>query len=395
MADCTTVFETLKGFLPMNILEKAIEETSADRGTKKFTVLRQLNTLMYAQLNPKEGLRHIVSDIQADEKLQEHTGTISYSQLSRKNSERNPEVFQMIFEAVLAKLKMHHGIRVIPGSWGTLKALDSTLIKICLSLFPWATFRKTKAAVKMHTLYDISGGYPEEIQVTEGNVHDKGKMSTFLTVPGITYLIDRGYLDYREYDRCSNEGIFFITRLKQNAVAEVISENAILKDCPILSDKEVILGGFYTRMQHSLRAVEVVDSSTGEPFFILTNRFDLTPEEIAEIYRLRWQIELFFKWIKQHLKIKKFHGTSYNAVLNQLYAALILFLLLKLMHILLGTQHEFLRLVRLIARGLWNSVDYLKYSLSVVKPPGTKPKRFNWKREYASLLAQCLVSKRY
>jgi hypothetical protein len=248
MADCTTIFETLKGFLPMNILGKAIEETRADHGTKKFTVLRQLNTLMYAQLNPKEGLRHIVSDIQADEKLQEHTGTISYSQLSRKNSERDPLIFQMIFEAVLAKLKRHHGIRIIPGSWGTLKALDSTLIKICLSLFPWATFRKTKAAVKMHTLYDISGGYPEEIHMTEGLIHDKDKMSTFLTVPGVTYLIDRGYLDYREYDRCSKEGIFFITRLKKNAVVETISENAILKDSPVLSDKEVILGGFYTRM---------------------------------------------------------------------------------------------------------------------------------------------------
>lgn len=395
MADCTTVFETLKGFLPMNILEKAIEETDADHGTKKFTVLRQLNTLMYAQLNPKEGLRHIISDIQADEKLQEHTGTISYSQLSRKNSERDPEIFRIIFETALAKLRRHHGLSTVPGSWGTLKVLDSTLIKICLSLFPWAAFRKTKAAVKMHTLYDISGGYPEEIKITEGIIHDKDKMSTFLTIPGITYLIDRGYLDYREYDRCCKEGIFFITRLKKNAVVEVISENAILQKSQVLSDKEVILGGFYTRMQHSLRAVEVIDSSTGEPFFILTNRLDLTAEEIADIYRLRWQIELFFKWIKQHLKIKKFHGTSYNAVLNQLYSALILYLLLKLMHILVGSQINFLNLVRHIAKGLWNSLDYLKNSLTVVKPPGRKSKRFDWKKEYISLLAQCLVSRRY
>ena len=395
MGDYTTVFETLKGFLPMNILEKAIEETGADHGTKKFTVLRQLNTLMYAHLNSKDGLRHITTDMEIDEKLQKHTGTISPSQLSRKNSERDPQIFQLIFEAVLAKLKRHHGIRIIPGSWGTLKVLDSTLIKICLSLFPWATYRKTKAAVKMHTLYDISGGYPEEIQMTEGIIHDKDKMSTFLTVPGFTYLIDRGYVDYQEYDRCSREGIFFITRLKKNAVMEAISENTILRESPVLSDKEVILGGFYTRMQHSLRAVEVIDSSTGEPFFILTNRFDLTAEEIAEIYRLRWQIELFFKWIKQHLKIKKFYGTSYNAVLNQLYAALILFLLLKLLHILVGTKHDFLKLIRLTACGLWNTIDSLKDSLSAVKPPGSKLKRFNWKREYASLLIQCLVSRRY
>lgn len=395
MADCNTVFETLKGFLPMDILEKAIDETGTDHGTKKFTVLRQLNTLMYAHLKQKDGLRHITADMEADESLQQYTGTISPSQLSRKNSERDPQIFQMIFEAVLAKLKRHHGIRVIPGSWGTLKVLDSTVVKLCLSLFPWATFRKTKAAVKMHTLYDISGGYPEGIQMTEGIIHDKNKMSSFLIVPGITYLIDRGYLDYQEYGRCCREDIFFITRLKKNAVMEVVSESAILEESPVLSDKEVILGGFYTRMQHSLRAVEVIDSSTGEPFFILTNRFDLMAEEIAEIYRLRWQIELFFKWIKQHLKIKKFYGTSYNAVLNQLYAALILFFLLKLMHILVGSKHDFLRLVRLIACGLWNTLDSLKDTLSMVKPPGLKQKRFNWKREYASLLIQCLVSKQY
>lgn len=395
MDDCTTVFENLKGFLPMNILEKAISETGTDQETKKFTALRQLNTLMYANLKQKVCLRDITTDIESDENLQKHTGTISFSQLSRKNSERDPQVFQMIFYAVLAKLNKHHGIRVIPGSWGILKALDATTMDLCLSLFPWAKFRKTKAAIKMHTLLDISGGYPEEIQITEGILHEKNTMSTFLTVPGITYLIDRGYVDYLEYDRCCKDGIFFITRLKKNAVMEVVNENAISSKSSVLSDKEVLLGGLNKRMQHTLRAVEVIDSSSSEHFFILTNRFDLTAEEIAEIYRLRWQIEIFFKWIKQHLKIKKFYGTSYNAVSNQLYSALILFFLLKLMHILVGTKFDFLKLVRLIANGLWNSLSNLKKILCKQRPPGNKQNRFNWKREYASLLIQCLVSKRY
>jgi hypothetical protein len=395
MNDCTTVFETLKGFLPMNILEKAISETGTDRETKKFTALRQLNTLMYANLKQKDSLRDITTDIESNENLQKHTGTISFSQLSRKNSEREPKIFQIIFNAVLAKLKKHHGIHVIPGSWGTLKALDATTMDLCLSLFPWAKFRKTKSAIKMHTLLDISGGYPEEIQITEGNIHEKNTMSTFLTAPDITYLIDRGYVDYLEYDRCCENGVFFITRLKKNAVMEVLNENTLSREAPVLSDKEVILGGLSNRMQHSLRAVEVIDSSSGEHFFILTNRFDLTAEEIAEIYRLRWQIEIFFKWIKQHLKIKKFYGTSYNAVSNQLYSALILFFLLKLMHILVGSKYDFLKLVRLIANGLWNSLIKLKAILHEQRPPGNKKKRFNWKKEYASLLVQCLISKRY
>lgn len=284
MNDCTTVFETLKGFLPMNILEKAIDETDTDHGTKKFTALRHLNTMLYAQLTGKESLRDIITGIEADNLLQQHTGTISYSQLCRKNSDREPEVFKRIFEASLAELKKHHGIRSIPGSWGTLKALDSSLIRLCISLFPWAKYRDTKAAVKVHVLYDILVGYPENIIVTEGILHDKDKMASFITKPSITYIFDRGYNDYKEYDKYCKEGIFFITRLKKNAVIEVVSENTVFKGGPVLCDKEVILGSFYTKMQHSLRIVEVVDSSTGEPFYIATNRFDLSAEELAEIY---------------------------------------------------------------------------------------------------------------
>jgi len=379
----------------MNILEKAIDETGADHGTKKFTVLRQLNTMMYAHLTQKDSLRDITDSIETDGKLQEHTGTISHSQLSRRNSQRDPEIFKMIFEAVVAKMKKHHGIHIIPGSWGALKILDATLMRVCLSLFPWAQYRETKAAVKMHTLFDLQQGSPESIIVTEGIVHDKEKMKAFVTTPGITYIFDRGYLEYKEFDRYCMEGIFFITRLKRNAVMEVRNINAVSGDSPVLSDKEVILGTFYTKMLHPLRVVEVVDSSTGEPFCIATNRFDLTAEEIAQIYRLRWKIELFFKWIKQHLKIKRFYGTSYNAVLNQIYSALVLFILLKLIHASIGSKYEFLKLVRHIASGLWNSMAELIESLSGSKPPGSNKKRFNWKREYASLLVMCLVNTKY
>ncbi|MHB1395119.1 MAG: IS4 family transposase [Clostridia bacterium] len=339
MTNCTTVFETLKGFLPMNILEKAISETGAEHGTKKFTVLRQLNTMMYAHLTDKSGLRDIEAGIVADKKLQEHTGTISFSQISRANSDRDTEVFKRIFEATLSKLKKHHGISTIPGSWGILKALDSTIVRLCTTLFPWAEYRDKTAAIKVHTLYDVLLGCPENIVVTEGIIHDKEKMKAFVTEPGITYLFDRAYIDYKEYDRYCKEGIFFISRLKKNAIA---------KGSTVLSDKEVILGCISTRMQHSVRIIQVIDSSNGELFHIVTNRFDLTAEEIAQIYRLRWTIEVFFKWIKQHLKIKKFFGTSFNAVLNQIYSALILFCLLKLMHILVGTKHNFLKIVRLI-----------------------------------------------
>jgi len=393
MANCTTVFETLTGFLPKNILERAINETGAEYGTKKFTVLRQLNTMMYAHLTETTGLRDIEAGIIADKKLQEYTGTISASQISRANRSRDTVIFKQIFEASLAKLKKHNGIRIIPGSWGMLKALDSTTVSLCISLFPWAEYRDKTAAVKIHTLYDILLGCPESIVMTEGIIHDKEKMKNFVKEPGITYLFDRAYLDYKEFDRYCMEGIFFVSRLKKNAIMKVMNENAVLKGESVLSDKEVILGGQSTQMQHPIRAIQVIDSSNGELFYIITNRFDLTAEEIAQIYRLRWTIETFFKWIKQHLKIKKFFGTSFNAVLNQVYSALTLYCLLLLMHILVGTKHNFLKTVRLIAKGPWNTLLQFQEDLSPKRPPPkVEQKRFNWKQEFETVLRRYKVS---
>ncbi|HEY9061041.1 MAG TPA: transposase, partial [Pseudobacteroides sp.] len=170
-------------------------------------------------------------------------------------------------------------------------------------------------------------------------------------------------------------------------IITVLNENILSKESTVLADKEVILGCQSTQMQHSLRIIQVIDSSNGEIFNIVTNRFDLTAEEIAQIYRLRWRIETFFKWIKQHLKIKKFFGTSFNAVLIQVYCALILFCLLKLMHMLVGTKYDFLKTVRLIAGGLWNSLSQLQQDLAPKRPPPEcGRKRFNWKQEFEAVL---------
>ena len=178
-----------------------------------------------------------------------YTGTISHSQISRKNSDRDSKVFEQMFQAMVSRVTQRQGIRDVPSTWGDLKILDATLIRVCLSLFPWAHYRKAVGAVKMHTLIDLVNDCPEKIVVTHGRVHDREKMDLFVTKPGITYIFDRGYTDYEEYDRLSAEDIFFISRLKKNAVMEVVSENQVSKDSNVLSDKEVFLGGFYTRMK--------------------------------------------------------------------------------------------------------------------------------------------------
>ena len=247
MNDFTTVFEALKGLLPMKYFEDIVEYTNADHGAKKLTALRHLCILMYAHLKEKKSLRDITSGISADPNLQEYTGTISYSQLSRKNSDRDPEVFEQMFQAIVSQVVLYQGIRDIPSTWGDIKILDATLIRVCLSLFPWAHYRKAVGAVKMHTLIDLVSDCPEKIVITDGKIHDRDKMDSFVTKPGITYIFDRGYTDYGEYDRLCMDDIFFISRLKKNAVMEVVSENQVSRDSNVLSDKEVFLGGFYTR----------------------------------------------------------------------------------------------------------------------------------------------------
>ena len=270
---------------------------------------------------------------------------------------------------MFAELNRHKGLKKIPLNYGILKVLDSTAVQVCLKLFPWAKYRDKTGAVKIHTLYDIVSDCPESIILTDGLVHDKKKMSDFIVESGVTYVFDRAYrlnfclfrpqtelcevqYDHEEFDRYCESGIFFVTRLKKNAIFKTVKVNPIKAESTVLSDKIAVLGSHNARMKNPVRIVGVIDSSNGEEFHIATNRFDLTAEEISDIYRLRWSIETFFKWVKQHLIIKKFYGTSFNAILTQIYCALILYCLLKLVHILYCQKFDFLKMVRLIANGL-------------------------------------------
>ena len=389
MSNCSTIIETMQEMLPIEILEKLAEESGVGHGNEKFTVNRQLNTMLYAQLREKTGLRAIEAGLKAEPRLQEYTGTISFSQISRVNASRETELFRAVFDEVFAKLKQQQGLTQIPLNYGILKVLDSTAVQLCLRLFPWAKYRDKTGAVKIHTLYDLTSACPENILLTEGVIHDSQKMSDFITKPGVTYLFDRAYLNHKEFDRYCNDGIFFVTRLKKNAIFKTEKVNPVKEDSVVLSDKTVILGSHNARMVNPTRLVEVIDSSNSEVFYIVTNRFDLTAEEISDIYRLRWSIETFFKWIKQHLTIKKFYSTSFNGILVQIYTALILYCLLKLIHILYCRKFDFLKMVRLIADGLFNTLQYLIQCLTPTKPPPERTqKRFNWKKAYKAILAE-------
>jgi len=383
------MYGIMQGQLPIELLEKMAEESKSSHGNEKFTVLGQLNTLLYAHLTEKTGLRSIEAGLLAEQKLQEYTGVISYSQLSRVNRDREAKLFGAVFGSVFAELNRHNGLRQIPLNYGILKVLDSTAVQLCLKLFPWAKYRDKTGAIKIHTLYDMVSCCPENILLTDGLTHDKKKMSDFVEKPGVTYLFDRAYLDHKEFDKYCNDGIFFVTRLKKNAVFDIKKVNPLKEESKVLSDKTVILGSANARMENSLRLVTVIDSSNGEPFNIVTNRFDLTADEISDIYRLRWSIETFFKWIKQHLIIKKFYGTSFNAILIQIYCALILYCLLKIIHIRYCNKFDFLKMCRLIANGLFNSLDYLIQCLTPTRPPPPKrQKRSHWIDDYRDVIGK-------
>jgi len=383
MCNCITVMEKMQEILPIELLTKMV-----GHGNEEFTVYKQLNALMYAHMREKTGLRAIEAGFLAEPRLQEYTGTISHSQISRVNAGREPELFKAVFEAVYDKLSRHQGLTNIPLNYGILKVLDSTAVQLCLKLLPWAKYRDKTGAVKIHTLYDLTNACPESIVLTDGLVHDKKKMANFVVEPGVTYLFDRAYLDHREFDKYCNDGIYFVTRLKKNAVFKIEKVHPVREGSSILSDKTVILGCPGARMESKLRLVEVTDSSNGEVFYIVTNRFDLTAEEISDIYRLRWSIEVFFKWIKQHLKIKKFYSTSFNGILIQIYTALILYWLLKLIHILYCKKFDFLKMVRLIADGLFNTLDYIIKCLTPKKTPPIRERWSNdWKKYYYVVLA--------
>lgn len=269
-----------------------------------------------------------------------------------------------------------------------LKVLDSTAVQLCLKLFPWAKYRDKTGAIKIHTLYDMVSGCPESILLTDGLVHDKNKMSDFIVEPGVTYVFDRAYLDHEEFDKYCNSDIFFVTRLKKNAVFKIVEVHSMKEGSAALSDKTVILGSHNARMKNPVRIVEVIDSLSGEPFYIVTNRNDLTADEVSDIYRLRWSIEVFFKWIKQHLIIKKFYGTSPNAILTQIYCALILYCLLKLIHVLYCKKFDFLKMVRLIAGGLFNTLVYLIQCLTPTKSSAKRRNQSKWQDDYKAVLIE-------
>lgn len=345
-------------------LEDLVESTEQDKYTKKLTTKAYLMLLLHAQLHEKESLRAIPDGV-LDENFQKILGfdSISASQLSRKNNEVNTSILANVFLDLVQKIRLNHQSR--PVSKMPIKIIDSSTIPLCLTNYKWATFRKTKSGVKLHlrlVFMDQDNVYPEQVTITPAGVHDRSQLEVLVDDKEVMYVFDRGYVDYEKFDRFFDEGIFFASRLKKNAVVRTIETFSIKEDSPILKDSMVVIGTPQKRTENVFRLIETVDSQ-GKPIQIITNRFDLSPEEIGGIYRSRWAIELFFKWLKQHVHIKSFYGMSETAVQNQIYIALITYCLLILVQMETNAKQSLLQLNRWLQALLWK--PYEKWFLKI------------------------------
>ncbi len=283
------------------------------------------------QLSGRNSLRDIVESLSTQAHRLYHLGStkLSRSNLSRINNGKPYELYEALFGKLLTRcqgaMPSHHFRFKNP-----LYSLDASTIDLCLSVFPWADFRTTKGAIKLHVGLNHAGDLPEFVTVTEGKKHDVTVGRTLNFPRGSIVAIDKGYNDYSRYKKLTDKGIFFVTRLKNNAKYRIVSRRPVLKNKGLLCDQSIEFTGTQTakRCPIQLRRIAYRDADTGKRYVFLTNNFKLAAKTIADIYKARWKVELFFKWIKQNLKIKSFVGTSKNAVTTQVWIALCVYLLL-------------------------------------------------------------------
>jgi len=348
MAHNNTVLGHMLQLLPRHIFEHQVE-THSWQGPqpRKLSYWSQLVAMLYAQLSGKKSLRDLVFSLERHRGKLYHLGLspAKRSTLADANEQRPALIFQKTYEKLLVRFQAEAGRR--PEA-RRVKILDATYVPVCASLFPWANFQPNKNAVKLHVLLD-SGGAPQDLQVTPGQVHELEVARRLHFAPGDLVLLDRGYVDFAWLNSLYCRGVGFVTRLPRHVRYRVIEERPALPDSPVLADQLVRLSTYYSRRHYpeTLRLVHYRDPD-GKDYVFLTNRPDLPAQTVADLYRRRWQIETFFRWIKQNLKIKAFYGTSENAVLIQIWTAMIAYLLLLWLKVRSWVNWSILELTRLV-----------------------------------------------
>ena len=353
-----TSFEQWFSPLNLTLFEEQVKAHQLNYYTKKLHMASFMKLLLYAQLHETESLRALSDAVFSDE-LQRAIGleSISFSQLGRRLNTISTEFFQSIFLDLVLQIHQKTGFQERRKITTPLKIIDSSTLPLNLTNHKWAEFRKTKSGIKLHlrlVFMEEGCSYPDKAVLTNAKEHDRGQLEVLIDDKECMYVFDRGYLDYERFDRMTDEGYFFVSRLRKNAVVRVLEPFSLPENSPVLSDEMVVIGTTQNRSENVFRLLKVMDSK-GNELQLLTNRFDLDATGIAEIYKSRWAIELFFKWMKQHLNIKKFYGYSEQAVHNQVYIAMIVYCLNVLAQLNTNSERSYLQICRYLKASLWKS----------------------------------------
>jgi len=328
------VFAQIVEFLPQRVFDRFVEKYNGNKYVKHFSCWNQLLCMLFGQLTNRDSLRDLIVALDAHSSKSYHLGfgiSVTRSNLAKANETRNSKIFEAFayhLIAIARKKRANNDFEIKDKIY----AFDSSTIDLCLSVFWWATFRKTKAGIKLHTLFEITTQIPAFVHITPATMNDMKAMDYLVYEQNAFYIFDRGYVDYTRLYKITVHSAFFVIRAKSNLKFDRMYSLKIDKSTGVLCDQIGKLKGFYVSKQYpvKLRRVKFYDKETKRTFVFLTNNFQVTSDQVALLYKNRWQIELFFKWIKQHLKIKSFWGTSENAVRIQIYSAIITYCLVAI-----------------------------------------------------------------
>ncbi len=331
-----TVFAQIMAFLPMHEFRKCVRRYRGDYKIKRFFCLDQFLCLAFAQLTYRESLRDIEACLLTMKNRLYHMGIrgrVSRCNLANANETRDWRIYADFAQVLITEARrIDHDEDIGLKLKETVFAFDSTTIDLCLSLFPWAKFRKRKGAIKLHTLLDMRGSIPTFIQMTDGKTHDVRILDDLLFEPGAFYILDRAYLDYARLYTLHRHSAFFVIRAKSNLQSRRLSSRPVDKTMDLTSDQTIVLAGHKSKTDYpeTLRRIRFYDRENDRHFTFLTNNFLQPALTIAQLYKLRWRVELFFRWIKQNLRIKSFYGTSENAVRTQIWVAITVYALVAI-----------------------------------------------------------------
>ena len=360
------VFGQLIDHLPMHTFRRTVARYGGDHSVKSFTCQDQYRAMAFAQLTYRESLRDIEICLSAQASKLYHMGfrePVRRSTLADANETRDWRIYADFAQRlILQARKLYAGTDLGLDLTNTAYALDSTTIDLCLSVFPWAHFRTTKSAVKMHTLLDLRGNIPSFVHISDGKLHDVNALDLLAAEPGAIYVMDRGYVDFTRLYRLHQAGAFFVTRAKVNIDARRVYSAPSDRKNGIVCDQTIALAGVQTSQHYPehLRRIRFKDPETGKTLVFLTNQRTLPAATICALYKSRWQVELFFKWIKQHLRIKKFYGTSENAVKTQIWIAVSVYVLVAIVKKRLGLDASLYTLLQILSLTLFEKMPILQ-----------------------------------